>query len=85
VADPSVTELIAGNFFFIVLVMFNPKPSKEPEVDVNSNKQPKVDVKLSKIENNDNRQSSKKSMVVKPAVIFTYNSRQLECLLYDKR
>jgi hypothetical protein len=74
VADPSVTELIAGNFF-IVLVIFNPKPSKKPEVDVNSNKQPKVDVKLSKVENKDDKQSSKKLVVVKPAVIFTYNSR----------
>jgi hypothetical protein len=84
VADPSATELIAGNFF-IVLVIVNPKPSKEPEVDVNSNKQPKVDVKPSKIDNKDDKQSSKKLMLMKPAVIFTYNSRQLESLLYDKR
>jgi hypothetical protein len=44
--------------------MVDPKPSKEPEVGVNSNKQLKVDVKQSKVENKRDEQSSKKLMVV---------------------
>jgi hypothetical protein len=64
--------------FLIVLVMVDPKPSKEPEVGVNSNKQLKVDVKQSKVENKRDEQSSKKPMVVELRRVY---GKQLNLLL----
>jgi hypothetical protein len=58
--------------------MVDPKQSKEPEVGINSNKQLKVDVKQSKVENKRDEQSSKKPMVVELRRVY---GKQLNLLL----